>query len=217
MKKEPKKYLPIDEYKDAADSLYGVSGMILFAFARHELDIKNLIIRNFIARVAMMLKGIFQLWKLSDYQDAWIIHRALLDRLFHLHDLVANDAFSEFDDWSFFEQYKAQNRVRSDSEFKHQAIGWVYELTDEQKSRAKSLSNNPPKWRRPKAEDVQNQWILFSFTNTAMILRQPMCTQWPMMSNKIFLLSQNLSPRPKRQIKQACCQTQFLPIRFFCK
>lgn len=154
MPTEPKKYLAFSEYRDAADSMYAVSGMILFSFAKHDCDTKNLIIRNFIARTAMMLKAIFKLWEISDYQDAWIIHRALMDRLFHLHDLGDKDEFREFDDWSFFEQYKVQNKVKSDPEFKHQAVGWVYELTDEQKLRIKSLSANPPKWRRPKAETV---------------------------------------------------------------
>ena len=151
---EPKDYLTFNEYRDGADSLYAVSGMILFSFAKHGGDIRNKIIRNFVSRSAMMLKGIFKLWEMSDYQDAWIIHRALLDRLFHLHNLGVKNEFSEFDDWSFFEQYKAQNKVKSDLDFKGQAVGWVYELTDEQKSRIKSLSANPPKWQRPKAEDV---------------------------------------------------------------
>ena len=81
---EPKNYLTFDEYRVGADSLYAVSGIILFSFAKNESDIKNQIIRNFVARAAMMLKGIFNLWEISDYQDAWIIHRGLLDRLFHL-------------------------------------------------------------------------------------------------------------------------------------
>lgn len=148
------KHLSFNEYRDGADSLFAVSGMILFSLAKHAVDTKDLIIRNFIARSAIMLKGIFNLWEISDYQDAWIIHRALVDRLFHLHDLGAKGEFCEFDDWSFFEQYKAQNKLKSDPEFKEQAAGWVYELTEDQRSRIKSLSENPPKWRRPKAEDV---------------------------------------------------------------
>ena len=151
---EENKYLSFNEYLDGAKTLNNVSGMILFSFARHTLDTKDLIIRNFIARSSMMLNGIFKLWEISDYQDAWIIHRAFLDRLFHLYDLGAKDQFCEFDDWSFFEQYKANNKVKSDPEFKRQATGWVFELTKDQKSRTKSLSKNPPKWRRPKAEDV---------------------------------------------------------------
>lgn len=147
-------YLSFDEYRDGADSLYAVSGMILYSFAKHAIDTKDLIIRNYIARSAMMVKGIYRLWEISDYQDAWIIYRALLDRLFHLHHLGATDGFREFDDWSFFEQYKAQNKVKSDPEFKAQATGWVFELTENQKLRIKLLSKNPPKWRRPKAEEV---------------------------------------------------------------
>lgn len=154
MKKEQKKYLEVNEYQDVADTLYAVSGMVLFSFANHKCDIKNLIIRNFIARGSMMLEAIFKLWKMSDYQDAWVIHRGLLDRLFHLHELGTKDEFCEFDDWSFFQQYKDQNRLRSDDKFKHEAVGWVYELTEDQKSRIKSLSKNPPKWKRPKAKNV---------------------------------------------------------------
>ncbi|MCD6296850.1 MAG: hypothetical protein J7M30_06820, partial [Deltaproteobacteria bacterium] len=151
---EPKDYLTFNEYRDGADSLYAVSRMVLLSFAKHRGDIRNQIIGNFVARSAMMLKGIFKLWEISDYQDTWIIHRALLDRLFHLYNLGVKNEFSEFDDWSFFEQYKAQNKVKSDPEFKGQAVGWIYELTDDQKSRIKSLSANPPKWQRPKAEDA---------------------------------------------------------------
>lgn len=102
----------------------------------------------------MMLKAIFVLWENTDYQDAWVIHRALLERLFLLHDLGEKDEYLKFDDWSFFEQYKAQNKVKSDHEFKHEAVGWVYNLTDKQKLRIKSLQKNPPKWKRPKAETV---------------------------------------------------------------
>jgi hypothetical protein len=158
--KGPKNYLTFEEYRDAADSLYAVSGLILFSFAGHDSDVKNQIIRNFIARSSMMLKGIFKLWEISDYQDAWIIYRAMLDRLFHLHDLGVKNAFLEFEDWSFFEQYKAQNKIKSDPVFKGRAVGGVYELRDDQKSRFKSLSANPPKWRRPKAEDVAKSMSL---------------------------------------------------------
>ncbi len=160
MEKKPKKYLAFEEYRDAADSLYAVSGMVLFSFAKHGCDTRNLVIRNFVSRSTMMLRGIFRLWELSDYQDTWIIHRALLDRLFHFHYLCEKNQFLEFDNWSFFEQYKAQNKVKSDLAFKHEAVGWVYELTDEQKFRVKTLSADPPKWRRPKAEDVAKSMAL---------------------------------------------------------
>jgi hypothetical protein len=154
---EAKEYQSIEAYRHAADTLYAVSGMVLFCFARNECDTKNTIIRNFVARSAMTLKSVFALWDIGDFQAAWIIHRALVDRMFHLHSISVNDEFSDFDDWSFFEQYKAQNRVKSDTEFRHEAVGWVYELSAEQRRRVKELSENKPIWRRPKAEKVAGE------------------------------------------------------------
>lgn len=149
-----KQYQTIEVYRAAADALYAVSGMVLFSFAKHDCDTKNVIIRNFVARSAMTLKSVFSLWDNGDTQNAWVIHRALVDRMFHLHSLGVNDDFQAFDDWSFFEQFKSQNRVKSDALFKDQAVGWVYEISEEKKARIKALEENKPKWRRPRAEDV---------------------------------------------------------------
>jgi hypothetical protein len=149
-----KAHQTLETYRQAADALYAVSVMVLFSFARNDCDTKNIIIRNSVARSAITLKSVFALWDICDFQNAWVIHRGLVDRMFHLHSIGVNDDFSVFDDWSFFEQYKAQNRVRSDNLFKQQAVGWVYEISQEQKKRIKELEKNRPAWRRPKAEAV---------------------------------------------------------------
>jgi len=154
MKKGPKKYFNFEDYQRAADTFYAVCGMILFSFAKHKCDEKNIIIHNFVARAAMIIKAIIRLWEISDYQDAWVIHRSLLDRLFLLHELGEKNEFCEFEEWSFFEQYKTQNKVKSDPDFKHEAKAWFYNLTDEQILRGKTLSSNHPKWRRPRAETI---------------------------------------------------------------
>ncbi|MBC2704864.1 DUF5677 domain-containing protein [Desulfobacula sp.] len=154
MNKSPKPNLPVDVYVKASEALYGVSGMVLFGFGKNEYSTKDRILRNFVAKSAVSLKSIFALWELSDYQSAWVIHRTVLDRLFHLHSIGKNGEYDIFDDWSVYQQYKAQNRVKSDNAFKHQAVGWVYELSDEQKARMELLSKNKPVWRRPNAESV---------------------------------------------------------------
>ena len=149
-----KQYQSIEDYRAVADALYAVSGMVLFSFAKHDCDTRNIIIRNFVARSAMTLKSIFSLWDNGDIQNAWVIHRALVDRMFHLHSLGVNDDFQAFDDWSLFQQYKDQNRVKSDALFKDQAVGWVYNISDELKVRLKAFEKNKPLWRRPRAENV---------------------------------------------------------------
>ncbi|ODN65378.1 DUF5677 domain-containing protein [Methylophaga muralis] len=147
-------YQTVETYRAAADALYAVTVMVLSSLAKYDCDTKNIIIRNFVARSAMTLKSVFSLWDKGDIQNAWIIHRALVDRMFHLHSLGVNDDFHAFDDWSFFEQYKSQNRVKSDDLFKDQAVGWEYQISEEQKARIKALEKNKPTWRRPRAEDV---------------------------------------------------------------
>lgn len=151
---EKLEYRSVDEYRKAIDALFGVCGIALFSFAKFECKKKDIIIRNYVARGAKSLRAIMALWDIDDYQNAWVIHRSIVDRLFHLRFLGESDSFLEYDDWSFFEQFKAQNKVKSDIEFKHEAVGWLYELTEEQRKRASFLEQNKPMWKRPKPEIV---------------------------------------------------------------
>lgn len=146
-----------DDQLFIAETLHVASSMLLLSFARYDCPQRDVIIRNFVARSAMTLKGILALWGISDFQGAWMLHRCLLDRMFHLHSIGENNEFAEFDDWSFYQQYNAQNRVKSDPEFKNQAVGWEYNLSEAQKMRAAELSKNKPSWRRPRAEAVAKQ------------------------------------------------------------
>lgn len=140
--------------KMLVESFHGVSGMILFSFAKHELSNKDQILRNFMARTDMMLKGVLALWNAGDTQDCWIIFRCLLDRLFHIHHISKNDEFEIFDDWSFYQQYNANNRIASDAEFRDRTEKEFLRPTDAQKERYKNLSSSPPKWKRPHPEKV---------------------------------------------------------------
>jgi len=86
-------YLAVETYNETVQALHGICGLILFEFAREERGTRDLIIRNFIARTDMMVRAVFRLWELQDYQDCWILHRCLLDRLFHLFHLDQHDGF----------------------------------------------------------------------------------------------------------------------------
>ena len=152
----PDHRLSVDEYTKAADALHVLTGVLLFEFARHgETEIlRDQIARNFIARADALVRGIFKLWEIPDYNACWILHRTLLDRLFHLHDLNKEDQFEVFNDWSFKKQYEAAERLRSDPAMKGQLNGLIEESTPERKARYHRLVKNPPDWRRPKAADA---------------------------------------------------------------
>jgi hypothetical protein len=147
-------YRSVEEYDLAVGGFHGFCGLVLYAFASHPCDTKDVIIRNFVARTDMMVRGVLQLWTLSDFQDCWILYRCLMDRLFHLTQLGIEGDYVAFDDWSFYEQYKSLNRVRSDQEFGAGHRTEEFSPTAEQKARFTKLSMNPPEWKRPKAEDV---------------------------------------------------------------
>jgi hypothetical protein len=158
----PDKHLSFEEYIKAADALHVLCGMILFEFARHAESAvtQDVIARNFVARADMMVQGVFKLWEIEDYADCWILHRALLDRLFHLHELNPKGQFSAFGDWSFKIQYEADGRLRSDPAVNVNLAGLVDDVTPEQKVRYQRLVKNNPIWRRPKAEDVAKEMDL---------------------------------------------------------
>ncbi len=143
-----------DEYRVALAAFHEVCRLILLAFAKYDLDLKNLILRNFVARTAMMVRGVMHLWDLKDFQDCWILYRSMLDRLFHLVDIDKNNRYESFDDWSFYEQCKVYYVMRSDPQFRDVVNSQIPPPTANEKARYDKLAKAPPKWRRPKAEDV---------------------------------------------------------------
>jgi hypothetical protein len=150
----PEYYPPQESYTEALGAFHAISGTILFEFARQEPSTRNDIICHFVARTDTMVRGVFCLWDIQDYQDCWILNRCLLDRLFHLVHLHEDDQFEVFEAWSFLQQYNALNRVRSNPDFKSALESSGSSFTPEQKERAKTLLANPPIWQRPKAENV---------------------------------------------------------------
>jgi hypothetical protein len=154
--------LSAEQYAKAADALPVLTGILLFEFCRHKETevVRDRIAQNFIARADTMVRSVFRLWDIPDYGSCWTLHRALLDRLFHLHDLNKKDQFDVFDDWSFKMQYEAAERLRSDPAMKGQLEGLVEDLTPERKVRYQRLVSNPPQWRRPKADQASRDMDL---------------------------------------------------------
>ncbi len=153
----PNEYRTAEEYRRATESFAGLSGLLLFGFARHPLGKKNLIIQNFIARTIMMVRSVMTLWDLGNVQDCWILHRCITDRYFHLVSLGKTDSYELFDDWSFMKQFEARNRLRSDPKCRDMIDLPLFSPTEEEKARYAALKSAPPQWRRPKAEDVAKQ------------------------------------------------------------
>jgi hypothetical protein len=153
-------YPPLELYEDAIVSFGAVCRALLLEFDHHEQSVRNKIIRNFVARTGVLTKAIYTLWLMQDYHDSWVLYRCLTDRLFHLRHLNTKNEFEVFEAWSFMTQYNALNAVRSEPEFDVSRDGATFNITTEQKERAKKLSATRQaweRWKRPKAEEVAKE------------------------------------------------------------
>ena len=170
---EASHFRSIEEYKAAAETFAVLTGQFLFDFGDSPGNVKNQIIKNFIARSIKSVRSLIVLWELGDIQGCWILHRCLVDRFFHLVELGRTKSFETFDDWSFMRQFKAQERVRSDPSCKDLLDSPLFKPTPEQRTRCANLAKSPPQWHHPNAEDVAKRlklpflyWYSYDYAST---------------------------------------------------
>ena len=150
-------YLTSDDYERAIHVLRQFSRFALSWLREKSSDFpKDYIIGNFIARGAVCLDGIYHLWRIGNYQDCWVLHRTLADRLIHIWHLADRDEFEEFERWSFQRQYDMAHNALSDPVIRDKLQEkWLIEATSQQRQRRERYNREPKsQWRRPQAKDV---------------------------------------------------------------
>jgi len=147
-------YLSYEQYRKLFTVLQGYTAIILLSLGEHSTEIREQVIRNFIARGVSSLESIFIIWETGNYQDAWALHRILVERLFHIHALATNNEFEVFNDWSFMMQHEAKNALLSDQSMRVKLPKSLLKVTPEQKARYKLIKAQGLSWSRPKAEQV---------------------------------------------------------------
>ncbi len=135
-------------------------GMVLFSFSKYGPGLRERICQNFVARGMGCIESIFAVWKAGSEQDAWILHRSLLDRLIHLHHLAETDGFEKFEEHSFISIYDMRHQLLSDRDMRHKAPESLRELQRTNRARYDQLKRQRTRWRRPKAEDVAKEMDL---------------------------------------------------------
>ena len=139
---------------DAIQTMKVLSGLLLLCFKEYGQGLRDTVSGNFVARGMVCLESIFRCWLQGAEQDAWILHRSLLDRLFHLHSLADRNDFAAFDDFSFLALYEARHRLLSDPTMRHKAPKSLKKLQSADRKRYGQLVAAGLKWCRPKAEEV---------------------------------------------------------------
>ncbi len=149
-----------DTLYQAIDTFRVLCGMVLLSFAHYGRDLRETTARNFVARGMSCLQSIFFVWKAGSEQDAWILHRSLIDRLLHLHYLGVTNSFSDFEEYSFLSIYKAREKLISNPFMSNRVPRHLKDLHRVERSRYDLLTAKPTRWRRPRAQDVAKQMDL---------------------------------------------------------
>lgn len=173
-------YLTPEQYDELFEAIQGYTLIVLKSLTENSADVRDVIIRNFIAKGLTCSRSILHIWKLGDYDNCWSIYRIMLDRLFHLQSLWDKNEFETFEKWSFVEQYKVRQDAHSDPELRKKVYPKRISFTPDEKRRYSELSKENIKWVRPKAETVaKNQDLSFLYKygyDYASTLVHPMAT-----------------------------------------
>jgi hypothetical protein len=173
-------YLTLEQYDELFEAIEGYSLIVLQSLASNSENVRDVIIRNFIAKVLTCSRSILHIWKLGDYDNCWVIYRIMLDRLFHLQSLWDKNEFEIFEKWSFLKQYKTRQSARGDPEFRKKVHPQLISFTSSEERRYSQLSGESIRWVRPKAEDVaKSQELPFLYKygyDYASTLVHPMAT-----------------------------------------
>lgn len=135
-------------------------GVVLLSFVHDGQGLGEQIAQNFVARGMICTQSIFTVWNAGSEQDAWILFRSLVDRLFHLHHLRKTDSFSAFEEYSFLSIYEARHQLLSDPDMRDKVPSSLKERQRANKSRYNLIVAKQPRWHRPKAEDVAKEMDL---------------------------------------------------------
>jgi len=147
-----------ESFSQALETLRIFCGMVLLEFARNAGGLRDRIIKGFIARGMTCTDSIFTIWQHGSDEDAWILHRSLLDRLFHLHYIVLENNFTAFEEYTFVKNFEARRKLLSEKEmlnkFSKKQSNDLKELLKLQEPRYLEMKNHQPRWHRPNAEKV---------------------------------------------------------------
>lgn len=133
-------------------SLDNVTKGILHSFALNELDIKRIIVRNFIAKSFSLLNSILILQQERQYGESVILYRGLVERFIFLKYIVESQSYKAFDDWSFIKDFERRNNVRSYPEFNDNIAKEFLKDNKAQIDRYQRLKKIKTNWIEPDIE-----------------------------------------------------------------
>jgi len=129
--------------------------MFIFTLDKGSSQLKNLILRNFLAKSISQLDSIKLLNSSFQLYDCYILYRAMVDRLAHIYYLERTNSYEDFDNWSFIKQMEANNNGLSDESFNERIDKKFFTPSNADRIRYKTLKKQGVNWSRP---DIQKEF-----------------------------------------------------------
>jgi hypothetical protein len=146
-----------NELSELIESYKRLTKFVILTFDQSNLDTKNQILRNFIAKVHSLINSISILLKEEQEGEAMALYRLLIERYFYLEYLHKTDSYQAFKDWSFIKTFDVRNKMRSNSEFNNPKTKEYLVDSKEQVKKYQSLKNKKNKWIEPKMENFAKE------------------------------------------------------------
>ncbi len=140
------------EYENIFNSIEKFTKGALHLFALKNLDIKEIIIRNFIAKSFSLLNSILLLQQSRQFGESTILYRTLVERFVYLKYIIDNKLYKEFDDWSYVKNFERRNNFRSYPEFNNDIKRDFLKDEKSQIERYERLKKEKTKWIEPDIE-----------------------------------------------------------------
>lgn len=145
-------YKSVDEYYSLSESLAGVIALLACDLVQTNLTERQKVHIQYMAKSVTTLKGVFSLWNADCFDECYVLQRCMADRVFHLHDLIENNRFQHFEEFSFCKLFEARDKLRANPELKY--LRNQIKDTKENRARYHHLKKAGLKYKRPKAKVV---------------------------------------------------------------
>lgn len=163
-------------YPNALNMFEEYVTLVLHDLGEHSNQVRDVIIRNFIARTFVTLKSIVYLWRTGANADCWALLRCMVDRFVYLVSLARTDSFEAFEKWSFRKQYEYNQRAMADPLFRDNLRPNAFAPDEKKRKRYAAIVGDNVKWTPPRAGEVLRNvdgedwsflyWYSYSFASS---------------------------------------------------
>lgn len=131
-----------------------LSKWLLLKLAVKANGVRDIYLRNSIAKNISLLRSIEVLFHQQQYNQGYILFRSLLDRFVYLCYLHDNDLFVKFEEWTFIKVYEHRNNAKADERFRRLVNDPLFKSNPSESRRYSELKRQDINWQKPDPKSV---------------------------------------------------------------